>query len=131
MERLYIEQTKSTPKIQFDPEIHKLRIEGQSYPENAFKFYEPILAWLDTYLAGVDRQIVLEIYFHMPYINTSSSKCIMMLLEKLENAYQNGKQVAVRWYYDIENDTAVECAEEFKEDLFVPFEITPLEEIHE
>ncbi|MBP2630042.1 MAG: hypothetical protein H6Q70_670 [Firmicutes bacterium] len=126
MESLRIEQTKSTPAIQFDAVSNKLRIEGQSYPENAFKFYEPIFNWLDNYLAELDSEPVLEIYFHMPYINTSSSKCIMMLLEKMENAYQEGRKVAIRWYYNQEDDSALECAEEFKEDLLVPFEIIVL-----
>lgn len=128
MEGLYIEKTKSTPAIQFNAEDHKLRIEGQSYPENAFKFYEPVFAWLDKYLPQIEQEVILEIYFHMPYINTSSSKCVMMLLEKLESAHQAGKRVVVRWYYEVENDTALECAEEFKEDLVLPFEITPVEE---
>lgn len=125
MERLYIERTKSTPEIQFDPQNCKLHIEGQSYPENAFKFYEPIFAWLEEYLQQLEREAVLEIYFHMPYINTSSSKCIMMLLEKLESAYQEGKKISVRWYYDAENEIALECAEEFKEDIALPFDIAP------
>lgn len=128
MECLYIEKTKSTPEIHFDPTNCKLSIEGQSYPENAFKFYEPLFTWLDSYLQQLEQEVVLEIYFHMPYINTSSSKCMMMLLEKLDEAYQKGKKVAVRWYYDVENDTALECAEEFKEDLVIPFEISPVEE---
>lgn len=128
MKSLFIEKTKSTPEIQFDLENYKLRIEGQSYPENAFKFYEPVFAWLDSHLRQIEQEVVLEIYFHMPYINTSSSKCVMMLLDKLENAYQEGQKIAVRWYYDIENETALECAEEFKEDLSVPFEIAPVEE---
>lgn len=130
MESLYIEKTKSTPEILFDSSNSKLRIEGQSYPENAFKFYEPIFNWIDSYLKELDQEVILEIYFHMPYINTSSSKCMMMLLEKLEEAYKEGKKVAVRWYYDIENDTALECAEEFKEDLIIPFEISPVEEVN-
>ncbi|MDF2569527.1 MAG: hypothetical protein K0R55_1131 [Sporomusa sp.] len=130
MDCLYINKTKSTPEIQFDPQKYKLRIEGQSYPENAFKFYEPLFAWLDEYLQQLEQEAVLEIYFHMPYINTSSSKCIMMLLEKLENAYHAGKKVAVRWYYDLENEIALECAEEFKEDLVLPFEISPVEDVH-
>lgn len=126
MDALFIEKTKSTPKIEFDPQGHKLRIEGQSYPENAFKFYEPILGWLDKYLEQLQQEAVLEIYFHMPYINTSSSKCMMMLLENLEEAHQMGKKVAIRWYYDRDNEPALECAEEFKEDLTIPFEISPL-----
>jgi hypothetical protein len=128
MEDLYIERTKSTPEIQFNLQNSKLRIEGQSYPENAFKFYEPLFQWIDTYLQQAEGEVVLEIYFHMPYINTSSSKCIMMLLEKMETAHKQGGQVVVRWYYDVDNDTALECAEEFKEDLVLPFEICPVEE---
>ncbi len=128
MEALVIEQTKSTPAIYFDPVVNLLSIKGQSYPENSFKFYEPVFAWLDEYLGQVEQQVTARINFHMPYINTSSSKCLMMLLEKLENAHQNGKQVSVLWYYDPENETALECAEDFKEDLTLPFDLKPMEE---
>lgn len=128
MQELYFEKTKSTPEIQFDIQNQRLRIDGQSYPENAFKFYEPIFAWLETYLQDGKNEASLEININMPYINTSSSKCLMMILERLEEAHQNGRNVAVRWYYDVENETAKECAEEFKEDLTLPFELLPLEE---
>lgn len=131
MEELYVEQTKSTPKIYFDQEKSLLRIEGQSYPENAFKFYEPIFKWLENYLSTSQERMVLEIYFHMPYINTSSAKCIMMLLDKMEAAHEAGGKVLVKWYYDQDNDTALECAEEFKEDLELPFEICALMESNE
>jgi hypothetical protein len=52
----------------------------------------------------------------------------MMLLDKLEAAHQTGKRIAIRWYYDKENETAFECAEEFKEDLSLPFAIIPVED---
>lgn len=123
MENLHIEQTKSTPGISFDTSSNRLHIEGQSYPENAFKFYEPIFTWLDEYLCDLNEKTILSIYFHMPYINTSSSKCIMMILDRMETAYKDGKKITIHWYYDEENDTALECAEEFKEDLVLPFEI--------
>lgn len=128
MQELHIAKTKSTPEIHFDPQNYKLRIEGQSYPENAFKFYEPIFEWLEANLLPNRQEVVLEIYFNMPYINTSSSKCIMMLLDKFEDAHQEGQKVVVRWFYDAGNETALECAEEFKEDLTLPFEILPVEE---
>ena len=124
MRELYIEKTKSTPEVRFDPQNNTLAINGQSYPENAFKFYEPIFTWLEEYLQDARQGVVLEFYYYMPYINTSSSKCIMMLLEKLENAHQRGQAVSVRWYYDAENEMALECAEEFKEDLTLPFQIS-------
>lgn len=124
MEELHIEKTKSTPEVHFDAAASILHIKGQSYPENAFKFYEPIFQWLDGFIENINREIVFEIYFHMPYINTSSSKCVMMLLDKLEHAHAAGKPVRILWYYDKGNEMAFECAEEFREDLKVPFVIS-------
>jgi len=129
METLYIEATKATPEIRLDSVHNKITIKGQSYPENAFKFYDPIFSWLDTYLSQLEKEVIVELYFHMPYINTSSSKCMMMFLEKLDRAHQMGKKIMVRWYCNKEHETAIECAEEFKEDLTLPFEITISDEI--
>lgn len=128
MEKLYIEETKGTPKIDFDPETNILLMKGQSYPENAFKFYEDIFKWVDEYLNIIEGEVLVEIKFNLPYINTSSSKCIMMLLDKLQNAFDSGKNIAVNWYYDEENDSELECAEEFREDVTIPFNLIPVAE---
>jgi len=125
MNTLQLEATKSTPRVQFDPATGHLSITGQSYPENAFKFYEPLLLWLDDYLAQVKTDTIVTFELHLPYINTSSTKCFMMLLEKLDKAHLSGKRVEVRWYYNEDNETELECAEEFKEDLSLPFAILP------
>lgn len=127
MERLYIEQTRGTPQIDFDPDTNILKLGGQSYPENAFKFYEPIFAWTDHFIEHVQGAIAIEIQFNLPYINSSSSKCIMMLLDKFEQAYHKGKSVRVNWYYDRENESSLECAEEFKEDFTIPFNIIEMD----
>lgn len=123
VERLYIEGTKGTPKVDLNPCSNLLIINGQSYPENAFKFYEPIFQWVDLFLEALDCQTQVEIDFCFPYINTSSSKCVMMLLEKFDEAYKSGKKLRLCWHYDAENDSELECAEEFKEDIFMPFDI--------
>jgi hypothetical protein len=127
MDRLQIQGTRSTPEIDFDSVSRLLSVKGQSYPENSFKFYEPVLQWIDEFLAKLTTEEV-RVHFNLPYINTSSSKCIMMLLDKLEQAFQDGKPVALYWYYSADNDSELECAEEFKEDMSLPFHILPLEE---
>lgn len=127
MEKLYVEQTKATPQIDFNPQDNILRIKGQSYPENAFKFYDGILKWVDEYIEQVQEDAVIEVGFSLPYINTSSSKCIMMLLEKFEDAHTGGKSVNLNWFYDEENESELECAEEFKEDVTMPFNIIPVD----
>lgn len=125
MERLLIEQTKSTPAIDFDAAQKILAIRGESYPENAFNFYEPVLAWLDDFISQAGEAEPLQMILNLPYFNTSSSKCIMMILERLEEAHEDGKQVTVNWYYDRDNESELECAEEFKEFVNLPFNIIP------
>ncbi|REE90642.1 uncharacterized protein DUF1987 [Paenibacillus taihuensis] len=125
MNPLYVESTKSTPEVRFDPAGGTLVITGQSYPENAFRFYEPLMNWLDDYLEHMKQSTVVTIELHLPYVNTSSTKCLMHLLEKLDKAFASGKKVEVRWYCDEENEAEQECAEEFKEDLQLPFAILP------
>lgn len=128
MNRLHIEGSKSTPTVIFDSEKNLLFLQGQSYPENAFKFYEPIFQWLDKYLENLNTDVLVQIDFNLPYINTSSSKCIMMLLEKLDKAHESGKNIILNWYYNEDNESELECAEEFKEDLSLPFNIIIREE---
>ncbi|NHN29110.1 DUF1987 domain-containing protein [Paenibacillus agricola] len=128
LEVLQLEATRSTPEIIFNPANHELSVRGQSYPENSFKFYEPILQWVDTYLQSVGDEKV-EIHFCLPYINTSSSKCIMMMLEKFNKAYHDGKNLNLTWFCSEDNDSEIECAEEFQEDLDLPFQIIAQKEV--
>jgi hypothetical protein len=55
MTRLTIEGTKSSPRIDFDPDTGRLAIHGESYPENCQRFYGPALAWLEEYLRSSGR----------------------------------------------------------------------------
>lgn len=125
VERLLIEQTKSTPAIDFDAQNKIMAIRGESYPENAFKFYEPVLGWLNDFLSQVETDGTIQMNLNLPYFNTSSSKCLMMILEKLEEAHNLGKQIVVNWYYDRDNESELECAEEFKEFVDLTFNIIP------
>lgn len=119
-----IEATKSTPEVKFSDNVFIIR--GQSYPENAVNFYEPIFVWIDDYLQDLMNEGVFE--FHLDYMNTSSTKCMMDLIDKLQEAYSRGKKVLINWYYDQDNESMFECADEFKEDVELPFNIILIEE---
>lgn len=126
MEDLSISQTRATPQIDFSFKNRILSINGQSYPENAFQFYEPILSWVEEFLGTVKGDQPVELKISMPYFNTSSSKCILRLLECFEKAMKDGRKVIVNWYYDEENESEYECAEELKEFVDLEFNILPL-----
>lgn len=123
MEPLIIESAKSTPKVDFNVENRVLEIKGQSYPENSFKFYDPIFQWLDAFFAEIEDDGLIKLEISLPYINTSSSKCILMLLEKFEEAGNNGRNVCVNWSYDKENESEMECAQDFKEFVELEFNL--------
>lgn len=123
MERLQLTASRATPMVDFDPQTSRLIMKGQSYPENAFKFYDPVFQWLEQYLSNCKGPLSVEL--NLPYVNTSSSKCIMMFLEQLEHAHLKGLAVTLTWYYDPENESELECAEEFKEDVTFGFHLAP------
>lgn len=126
MEAFVREQTKSTPWIHLDPEKHHLEIKGESYPENSANFYSPMLEWLESYLQQLKDETV-RVEVELIYFNSSSSKVFMNFFDMLEDAAERGVNVAVNWWYHPDNDTALECGEEFQEDLeYVSFQLAEL-----
>jgi hypothetical protein len=123
VESLFIEPSKSTPKVDFNAVTRVLAVKGESYPENSFKFYDPIFQWLDAFFGQIDDDGTINLEISLPYINTSSSKCILMLLEKFEEAGNSGRKICVNWYYDKDNENEMECAQDFKEFVELDFNL--------
>jgi hypothetical protein len=121
MKPLYIKPTKSTPEINFDSNKNILSIKGESYPENSFEFFKPIFEWLEEYLDNLSDNDEVLIKFDISYLNTSSTKSMMFILDLLEEAYNNNKNIKIIWYYDETNEFSYEIAESFMEDLNIPF----------
>ena len=121
MENLVIEATKSTPIVNLDANSNILKMEGESYPENVTAFYNPIFEWIENYINQLNASATIDL--KLSYLNTSSSKAFMKLLDMFEEASQQGKNITINWHYDAENEMAKECGEEFKEDLELPFNL--------
>jgi len=115
-DKLDIEQTSRTPAVVFDFVNNHLKISGESYPEDVTEFYRPVFKALDEYL-GALGQGSCRFDFELIYLNSSSAKAVMMLMDKLEAAAASGASVDVYWLYDKEDDTMQELGEEFGEDL--------------
>lgn len=121
MDSLVRAATTSTPEVCFDCVTGRLGLSGESYPENAFEFYAPLLEWVSAYLEQSTGAISLQI--HLTYLNTSSVKSILDLLDLLEGSHREGREVSLTWFYDAENDRALEMAEEFREEVTMPFHV--------
>lgn len=121
-----IPPTSSSPAIDFAPDQGRLCIRGESYPENCIAFYKPLFDALDDYLAD-DCTPPLRLEMEIIYFNSSSSKAFMDLFDLLDEAAAGGRDITVHWRYHEDNDIALECGEEFLEDVTaLHFELQPI-----
>lgn len=118
---LAIPGTQSTPEITADWDSGLLTMRGDSYPENTFEIFDQVIGWVEKYLAAAQRPLRLEMY--LIYLNTSSIRAMIDMLDLLETAHGEGREVGLKWFYDYRNHRVAELAEEFKEDYTFPFEI--------
>jgi len=110
MEDLFIDNTPSTPEIKFE-KSGSISIKGKSLPEDPRKFYNPLFKWLeDLESENVDVKVQLE------YVNTSSSKRIIELLKTIDNN-RKVKNVALDWYYDVDDPDMLEFGEMIQHNL--------------
>ena len=121
MNNLNLKSTQSTPSVYAVAGVGKLEMRGDSYPENSFEFFGPVISWIQEFLNTESAPFALEL--HLLYLNTSSVKAMMDIFDLLEDAHSQGRAVSVQWFYDQDNQRIAELAEEFKEDCTFPFEI--------
>lgn len=125
MEPLKILATNDSPAINFDPELGKFEVIGNSMPENAMKFYEPIISWLKKYLENPNLHT--EFVFQMNLLNTSSTK-IFADLFKMINSISEKSEVKILWYYNYGDEDIQEVGVEFKEFAKASFELVAVKE---
>lgn len=121
MENMYIEHTKSTPRIDFRTD-GLLKIEGRSLPEDANSFYQPVFQWLNGFSS---ENVTINV--NLEYCNTSSSKQILTILKMLSGNPSN-KHIKVNWYYEEGDLDTLEAGEHYSELLKIPFNFIECEE---
>lgn len=123
MQDLIVAGTDSIPSIHASWATGCLEMKGDSYPENAFELFQPLIDWIATFLKSENRP--LQIQLQLLYLNTSSIRAMMDMFDHLEEAHRSGKPVGVTWLYEHENERVAELAEEFREDYSFRFDIVP------
>ena len=120
MEVIKIVGTEDTPSVILDAQNDLFEISGRSLPEDVAAFYEPILDWLDRYAQSPNEKTVFN--FKLVYFNTASSKLLLDILLKLEEIYEAGNDVLIRWHYPEDDEDMQEAGEEYSDIVEVPFE---------
>ncbi len=125
MENLIVEGTNKTPTVKLIADSGLLEISGKSIPENSFGFYQPLLTWLDNYIAQPSPKTEVKII--LEYFNTSSSKCILDMLRKLESLKKTSRsEVVILWHYEKEDEDMMEAGQDYNSLVDLPFELIEL-----
>lgn len=120
MDKIQLESTKKTPKINFDPN-GDLFIGGDAIPENAIAFFTPLCQWLEDYISTPAS--ITRFKVKMNYINTSATKYLLSMMTILEKAYTNGKDVMVNWHAESDDLDLQELGEELQQSLKLPVNV--------
>ncbi len=124
MEALILKPTYNSPSVSFDAQTGLLEIGGRSIPEHANMFYEKLITWVKEY--ALTKPPKTEVNIKLDYLNSSSHKYLIELLEKLESIHTNGNQILVNWYFEEDDDEIKETGHECSELVKVPFNFIPV-----
>ena len=131
MNSLRIEATDDSPFINFDIVSNHFMVSGESRPENASKFYSPIIKWLNEYetffLENKKDSKLLTFAFKLNYFNSSSAKYIMDIMIILKKFIDKSYKIEIEWHYDKRDEDMLEAGKEFAGKFYSNIEMKMIE----
>lgn len=100
------------PSVNFNAETGVCEIAGESYMEEAYKFYLPLINWIKEFILNEKRPLIIN--FKLTYFNTSSSRLIVDILDTLRKLKEDGNQIKVKWYFDPDDPDVKDEVEDFE-----------------
>jgi hypothetical protein len=125
MEALYFAAAADLPEVELDAAKNIFKVAGRSMPEDAIRFYNPILAWFTLY--SEEPNPITAFAIQLEYFNTSSSKPLMEILTLLETLCATGSEVQIDWYYDEDDEDMLDAGLELAEIIKIPFKFHKIE----
>lgn len=128
MDSLIIEATEDSPKIMFDTVSNRFMISGESRPENAGKFYTPVINWIVKYEETLSSRketkddSVLVFVFKLDYFNSTSAKYIMDVLLIIKKFVDQGYNINIEWHFDKRDDDMLDAGNEFSDTVDLKFD---------
>ena len=117
MQNISFQGNSSTPAVNFDFDKGLVEISGRSIPENALKFYTPLIEWINEYQLNPKKTTTVNL--DIEYFNTSSSKAILQILKALEQIREKGFTIILNWFYI--DDDILEIGEDYQMLIHLPF----------
>lgn len=114
-----VEETRITPYACI--EQGQITIKGRSIPEDAHKFFEPVLNACRKYIEKPAKHTCIS--FHLEYVNSGSKKYLTNILTVFEKSYLDGNGYEITWTYDSDDEAMLDLGNDLKEIIKIPISI--------
>lgn len=112
MNKLFTEAAEDSPSIMFDGELGIMEIKGKSLPEDAIVCYTPLYQAVSEYVKSPKDKTTVNL--RLEYLNSSSAKKILKIINLLEELPSQGYPVEINWYYNENDEDMLEEGMEFR-----------------
>jgi hypothetical protein len=124
IEELIIEQTEESLSVTLKDGL--IEFAGRSIPEDPVKRFEPIVDWVKEYAQNPNAKTEINLRFE--YLNTSSSKHILSILEILDKVYDEDHSMVINWSYEVGDDDMYELGKFYETIIKIPINFYEVEE---
>lgn len=106
-----VKETPYFPAVSFNYEKGECTLSGESYMEDCYKFYTPLIDWVSEICK---ERKTITFNFKLYYFNTQSSRMILKIIEVLMHFKANGGTPLINWYYLQSDPDMIEEVEDFE-----------------
>jgi hypothetical protein len=105
--------TKKTPLVEMDFDNGYFIFKGRSIPKYASSFYYPVMEKIERYLTQ-PKETTYAIFF-FEYLDSSSSRLILSILQRLKKVMEKGYNLQIEWHYLEDDEDIMETGETYEE----------------
>jgi len=120
LRKVHFLPTEINPELILDPE-GIIKIKGRFLVLNPTDVPVQIVSWVDAYLGNPAEST--EVIIALEYLNSFGTKNLMSIIKQLSKVIQQNKKIAIRWYYEEDDEDMIDRGEYISSVLNVPIEI--------
>lgn len=125
--RFHIDRTERSPEIDLDLDNGVMEFIGRSLPSNSEQFYSRVYRWIEEYLEQPQEETTVNM--KLDYLDTSSSKHLYNIFQKLDAVNERGQHVRVNWHYETGDEEMAETGKDYESLFRLDFNFVEVKEL--